>query len=82
MLPSFKDGDKALVNRWFYLLKKPQKNEIIIINKKNIIMIKRIKKTQDNKFFVAGDNLKESTDSRHFGWIEKKDVLGKVVFKF
>jgi type IV secretory pathway protease TraF len=30
---------------------------------------------------VEGDNKKESIDSRNFGFINKKNIIGKVVFK-
>lgn len=81
MLPAYKEKDKVLVNRWAYILFNPKINDAVIIFKKRI-MIKRIKENKNNKFFVVGDNLLQSTDSRHFGLIEKKDILGRVIFKF
>lgn len=35
----------------------------------------------ENSYFVLGDNRENSTDSRKFGYIEKKDVIGKVEFR-
>ena len=80
MLPNYKDRDKVIVNRWVYIFQKPKINDVIIIYKKKT-MIKRIKEVKNNRFFVVGDNLSQSTDSRDFGLVEKKDILGKVVFK-
>ncbi|MEX0916495.1 MAG: signal peptidase I, partial [Candidatus Spechtbacterales bacterium] len=34
------------------------------------------------KYFVAGDNLHASTDSRHFGCVAKKHIKGKVIGSF
>lgn len=34
------------------------------------------------KYFVAGDNLHASTDSRHFGYIGKEHITGKVIGSF
>ena len=80
MLPNYKDRDKVIVNRWVYIFQKPKINDVIIIYKKKT-MIKRIKEVKNNRFFVVGDNLSQSTDSRDFGLVEKKYILGKVVFK-
>lgn len=43
-------------------------------------MIKRIQKIRGNEYFVVGDNKKESTDSRNFGWIKKDQIIGKVIW--
>jgi len=37
-------------------------------------------KVPKDKYFVIGDNLNMSNDSRNFGPIEFKDIIGKVVF--
>jgi type IV secretory pathway protease TraF len=42
--------------------------------------VKRITKIDNKMFFISGDNLNESTDSRHFGMIKRRDILGKVIY--
>ncbi len=34
------------------------------------------------QYFVQGDNLSASTDSRHFGWVDENLIIGKVVCRF
>jgi len=36
----------------------------------------------DQCYFVAGDNLYTSTDSRHFGFVQQSHFIGKVVKNF
>jgi len=47
-------------------------------------LIKRITKIDPSadgeKYFVRGDNEKDSVDSRRFGRIERKEIVGKVVY--
>ncbi len=82
MEPTLKEGDNVLVNRLFYFFRKPKIDDIIVLKypKNNMYLIKRVKKVDNNKYFVLGDNLKESIDSRDFGWISKKEIIGKVWF--
>lgn len=42
--------------------------------------VKRIADVSADQVFVLGDNLEESTDSRHFGWIGKESVIGSVIW--
>ena len=74
MSPTFKNGDKVLVNRFSYLLGKPKAGDIIVFKSDNKNIIKRIKKTEGDKSFVVGDK------SGDFGWILKKDIIGKVIY--
>lgn len=79
MSPAFSNGDYVLVWSWFRSFKK---NDIVVARNKNgLIIIKRINNIKNGKYFLIGDNEKESTDSRDFGFITKKDILGKVFLK-
>lgn len=82
MDPYIKDEDKVLASGIFYLFKSPKINDIVAIKHKESFLIKRISKINDNKFFVRGDNEKDSLDSRKFGFISRQDILGKVFYKF
>lgn len=80
MLPTFKSGDVILVNRFSYLFSKPKVGDVIVLKKKKFI-IKRITKINKNRLFIKGENKKESTDSRNFGWVDRKEIIGKVIYK-
>ena len=86
MLPNLHEGDAVLVNRLSYLLHEPKANNIVALKdpRDGKTLIKRIVKIdsakQNTEYFVLGDNPRESTDSRTFGWIKKKDIIGKVVY--
>lgn len=77
MLPTLKPGQDVLVWCWFLNLKK---GDIVAFKKQGKDMIKRIQKIRSREYFLVGDNKKQSTDSRNFGWIDKKDVIGKVIW--
>ena len=36
----------------------------------------------NNQYFVLGDNIEVSEDSRYFGLIDKKDIKGQVILIF
>lgn len=80
MNPSFRAGDTVLVNRLSYFLSKPKIGDVIVLKQRKFI-IKRIAKVKEKKVFVVGDNKKESADSRKFGWIEKGNIIGKVILE-
>lgn len=68
---------------------KIQEGEILIDDK--ILRINYIKGNisgdvdlvlKEDEYFVLGDNIEKSYDSRHFGPIKKDDILGKVIWGF
>lgn len=83
MEPTFFAKDTLLVSEIVYFFIKPKRGDIIALldtaTKK--ILIKRITDIQDNKFYVVGDNKRDSIDSRQIGWIERKQIVGKVIYK-
>lgn len=81
MLPSLKDGDKVLVRPPKHL----QSGDIVVANHpfRNTTIIKRIREiSTSGKLFLRGDNPDESTDSRTFGEIDRKEVLGKAICRW
>jgi phage repressor protein C with HTH and peptisase S24 domain len=72
MLPTYKPGDQVLTFNWY----SSKVGDVIVFKKDGMNMIKRVKKIENNKFYLEGDNQKESSK---IGWIEKKYLIGKVV---
>lgn len=85
MRPALKNNDVVLVNKFSYIFNKPKIGDLVVLKRKQYI-IKRIAKINPSadggKFFVLGDNVKASTDSRYFGWIDRKEIIGKVIWFF
>lgn len=79
MLPTLKTGDRVLVDP----NAKIAVNDIVLANhpyKKSVRIIKRVAMIDsDGNYFLTGENPDESTDSKTFGKIPARNVLGKVV---
>ena len=80
MEPTFNPGDVVLISSFPYILRNPMVGDLIVLKREKYI-IKRIEKIKENKFFVVGDNKKESTDSRKFGWVSRNEIVGKIILK-
>lgn len=77
MLPTLKSGQDILVLCWFFKIKV---GDILAIKVNGKEMVKRLQTVSDQKYYVVGDNEKESTDSRNFGWISRDQIIGKVAW--
>lgn len=77
MYPTLKPNQDILVWCWFYT---PKLGDIVAVKVAGKEMIKRMQMSSDRGAFVLGDNEKESTDSRNFGWIKKDQIIGKVIY--
>lgn len=77
MFPVLKPGDLVLINPHACL----QTGDIVVARhpfKKSVKIIKRIAEIlPGERYILLSDNLQESSDSRAFGAIAAKDILGK-----
>ena len=81
MRPALLPGDRLLVWRWGRLrdgdmlaLRDPRTGQLIV---------KRLhSRSAGGALSVAGDNSDHSTDSRHFGPIGHRSVVGRVVYRY
>lgn len=82
MEPLICEGQSLLVSFLPYFFRKPKAGEIIVLRspKDKRYVVKRIQKIEKDRYFVVGDNKDKSTDSREFGLITKKDIVGKVIY--
>lgn len=80
MEPSFHDGDYVVVNSWARSFKV---GDVVIAEhpKGKMLLLKRVKRADSSGYFLVGDNAASSTDSRHFGYLQKSRLIGKVVAK-
>lgn len=69
------------INRLAYLFQKPRLHDIIACRdpRDSKVIIKRIIKIENKRYFVQGDNTRYSTDSREFGMIGRRDIIGKIL---
>lgn len=81
LFPFLKEGEVVLCIKIFSFSKIKEKDTVVFKYKNNGSMIKRVKKINQNGYFVQGEN-PDSIDSRNFGELEKKDLLYKAVFNF
>jgi nickel-type superoxide dismutase maturation protease len=79
MLPVLAGGDRVVVDPSASL----SAEDIVVAYhpyKKNVSIVKRIAEVRaDGRLVLLGENLSESTDSRHFGSVGAKEIYGKVV---
>ena len=77
MLPALKNGDAVLIDPNAKIVA----GDIVLAKhpfKASVMILKRLAEIDGNgNHFVVGDNLPESTDSRTFGSLPAKSILGK-----
>lgn len=77
MAPKLEPGQLVMATGWFRHL---HPGQVVIFEHDGRQKIKRIEQIEDHRLYVIGDNLELSTDSRHFGWITRREVIARVFF--
>lgn len=81
MLPRFSPGVKVLVKKtWFFTSIMPGDVVVAKDPRNGRLILKRVQHiNKKGQLFLLGDNKEESTDSRVFGFVTRKNTIGKVV---
>ena len=79
MMPRLSPNDKILVSTLPYLCSPPSVGDIIVFKYENKYMIKKISEVNGGLFEVSGENKK---DSLKIPKLTRREILGKVIFKF
>lgn len=82
MQPTLRSGDYVVVNTWAYRSRAPRAGDIVVLRHPRqpaLCIVKRVAGTPSkDEVFVVGDNADESEDSRAFGTVRRKLIVGKV----
>ena len=79
MNPTLRDGEMVLVDRKAEI----EVGDIVVARhpiEQDSEVVKRVQRINDRgHYYLVGDNLDDSTDSRHYGAVTREYIKGKVV---
>ena len=96
MLQAFAPGDRVLVEDLTYRLRAPRVGDVVVVERDGRLDLKRVAAAPGasvtvrgepdflahDEWFVLGDNLAESTDSRELGPVKRHDIVGRAWFRY
>jgi nickel-type superoxide dismutase maturation protease len=90
MQPAYRPGDRLALNRLAYLLRGPRVGDVVVLRDPEMpsrYLVKRIARagrgpSRARRYEVLGENAPYSRDSRAFGAVPRRSIIGKVWFKY
>jgi hypothetical protein len=82
LYPEYRSGDFVVTSKIPVLFGSLKPGDVVVLFRQPYgLLVKRIERIEPGgkRFFVLGAQLR-SVDSRKFGWVDRKDILGKVVY--
>ena len=89
MEPTLHAGDRVLVDLWTYRQRAPRRGEVVLLqlDPGSSALVKRVTRIvpgapgREAALWVAGDNTRNSLDSRKLGAIDRERIVGRVVLR-
>jgi len=81
MEPGLTSGDRLLVLR----RRRPRAGDVVALadpRGDGRLIVKRVVSVMDHQVVVEGDNTRSSTDSRVFGPVDRRAVVGRAVYRY
>lgn len=89
MEPAYHSGDRVLVDRVTFRLRPPRPGDVVVLRdreQRDRFLLKRVagppEGTPPGGLWVLGDNAAESRDSRAFGPVRRRDIVGRAWLKY
>lgn len=86
MLPLLQPGEEVLIDPLAYVDRHPSLGDVVVAEhpkRPNLRLVKRVIAVLDTgDCLLVGDNPDASTDSRNFGAVSQRNILGKVTSRF
>ena len=95
MSPALLPGERLLFDRLAYVRDRPRKGDIVLVThplRMELRMVKRLggapgdavgeRALSRDEYWVLGDNPDGSTDSREFGPVSRRDLLGRAWIRY
>jgi nickel-type superoxide dismutase maturation protease len=95
MAPALLPGERLLFDRLAYVRGRPRASDVVLVAyplRPELLMVKRLagipgdtigeRTLARGEYWVLGDNAEESTDSREFGPVRRRDLLGRAWLRY
>ena len=90
MEPAYHAGDRVLVNRLAYIGRTPEPGDVVVLRdpeRDGHLLLKRVATAPEpvpgpSHIYVLGDNAGMSRDSRSFGPVDRRLIVGKAWLRY